>query len=189
MLGLTMKKYVPFLLFIIAFTGFLASQILWGDFHLNAGQVEADKQKYSVYESAFQGLKLSTTKSTSIELKNEKTPIVVLNFWASWCIPCLKEFDNLVKFQERYKGKVLVLGINGDQDEPLKNIQKIEAKYSLNFESVMDTESEISNKFMINTYPVSIVFHEGKVVYVSKKIHDFMDSDFLKLIDSTLKAK
>lgn len=184
-----MKKYVPFLLFIIAFTGFLASQILYGDFHLNAGQVEADKQKHSVYESAFQGLKLSTTKSTIIELRNEKSPVVVLNFWASWCLPCLKEFPGLVKFQERFKDKVRVIGINGDQDEPEKNIKKIEDKYALNFESAMDVDSEISNKFMINTYPVSIVFHRGRVIYVSKKIHDFMEPDFVKTIEAAIKAE
>ena len=71
----------------MAFSGFLSTQILWDTFHLNAEQVDQDKQKHSVYESAFQGLKLTTTKSTSIELKNEKEPIILLNFWASWCVP------------------------------------------------------------------------------------------------------
>lgn len=182
------KKYLPILLFIIAFSGFLSTQILWDTFHLNAGQVESDKQKHSVYESAFQGLKLTTTKSTIVELKNEKTPIIVLNFWATWCLPCLKEFPGLVKFQEKYKGKVKVIGINGDQEDPLKNIQKIEDKYKLNFESVMDADSKISDKFLINTYPVSIIFHRGKVIYVNKKIHDFMDASFLSIIDDALKA-
>src|SRR6478609_8544569 len=109
-----MKKYIPVLLFILAFSGFLSTQILWDTFHLNAEQVQADKQKHLVYETAFQGLKLTTTKSTTIELKNEKEPIIVLNFWASWCVPCLKEFPSLVAFQNKFKGQVKVIGVNGD---------------------------------------------------------------------------
>lgn len=183
-----MKKTIPVLLFIMAFSGFLSTQIIWDTFHLNASRVDQDKQKHSVYESKFQTLKLTTTKSTSIELGKIKEPIVVLNFWASWCLPCLKEFPSLVKFQEKYQGKVLVLGINGDEEDPQLNIGKTEKKYRLNFESVSDADSKITDLFMINTYPVSLIFHQGKVLYVTKTTHDFMDKDFLDIIDNALKA-
>lgn len=184
-----MKKYLPLLIFIMAFSGFLSTQILWDTFNLNAEQVDQDKQKYTLYETAFQGLKLTTTKSTSIELKNEKSPIVVLNFWASWCLPCLKEFPSLIQLQQKYPGQVKVIGINGDEEKPLEQIKKIESKYKLNFESAADPESTIANKFLVSSYPVSLVFHRGKVIYVSKKIHNFMDEDFLELIDDALKVK
>lgn len=180
------KKLIPILLFIMAFTGFLSTQILWDTFDSNAELVEADKQKHSVYETNFQALNLTTTKKTTIELRNEPAPIVVLNFWASWCIPCLKEFPSLVQFQEKYKGKVKVIGINGDTGDAVAEINKIESKYKLNFESVEDTNEVIAEKFLIRTYPVSIIYHKGQVIYVSKKMHNFMDPDFLKLIDSNL---
>lgn len=181
-----MKKLIPILLFIMAFTGFLSTQILWDGYNLNAKQLEADKQKHAVYETAFQTLKLTTSKKTTIELKNDPSQIILLNFWASWCHPCLQEFPSLVQFQEKYKGKVKVVGINGDEEKPVEAINKTEAKYKLNFESVVDEDSTISNQFLINTYPVSIVFHKGKVIYVNKKIHNFMDPEFLKLIDEAL---
>lgn len=181
-----MKKFIPVLLFIMAFSGFLSTQILWDHFHLNAQQEDQDKQKYSVYETNFQTLKLTTTKGQDVKVSEIKSPIVILNFWASWCLPCVKEFPSLVKFQEKYKGQVTVLGINGDEEDPEMNIKKVEAKYKLNFESAADPMSVISNKFMISTYPVSLVYHKGKVIYVNKKIHDFMDKEFLDLIDSHL---
>lgn len=180
------KKLIPILLFIMAFTGFLSTQILWDNFNSNAELVEADKQKHSVYETNFQTLKLTTTKNTTIELKNEKTPIVLLNFWASWCIPCLKEFPSLVKFQEKYQGKVKVIGINGDDENVDELIRKTENQYKLNFESVADPRSHIAEAFLVQTYPVSIVFHRGKVIYLSKKLHDFMDKEFIELIDREL---
>ncbi len=170
----------------MAFSGFLSTQILWDNFNLNAELVDEDKQKHSVYETNFQTLNLTTTKKTTIQLKNDPAPIIVLNFWASWCIPCLKEFPSLVQFQEKYKGKVKVIGINGDTDNPLELIRKSEARYKLNFESVEDANEKIAEMFMIRTYPVSIVFHKGKVIYVNKKLHNFMDADFTALIDKSL---
>lgn len=172
----------------MAFSGFLSTQILWDTFHLNAEQGDQDKQKHSVYERAFQGLKLTTTKSTSIELKLEKEPLILLNFWASWCVPCLKEFPSLVQFQEKYKGRVKVIGINGDEESAPELVKKTEAKYHLNFESATDTDSNIANQFLVATYPVSIVFHKGKVIFVSKKIHNFMDESFISQIESALKS-
>ncbi len=181
------KKLIPVILFIMAFTGFLSTQILWDEFNINAQQVDTDKQKHQVYESAFQALNITTTKNTTIELKKDPTPIIVLNFWASWCVPCLKEFPSLVKFQEKYRGKVKVIGINGDAEDAKESIRKTEAKYKLNFESAEDVGEKISEKFLIQTYPVSLVFHKGKVIYVNKKLHDFMGSEFLSIIDETLK--
>lgn len=183
------KKLIPIVLFIMAFSGFLSTQILWDTFNLNAEQVDQDKQKHSVYEANFQTLNLTTTNKKTIQLKNDPSPIIVLNFWASWCIPCLKEFPSLVQFQERYKSLVKVIGINGDSDNPGEQIRKTEAKYKLNFDSVEDPAERISEMFMIRTYPVSIIFHKGNVIYVNKKLHNFMDESFLSIIDGALKAK
>lgn len=182
------RKLIPVILFIMAFSGFLSTQILWDAFNSNAELVDADKQKYSVYETNFQTLNLTTTKNTTIELKKDPTPIILLNFWASWCIPCLKEFPSLVEFQEKYNGKVKVIGINGDTEDQTNLIKKTEAKFKLNFESVEDPYERVAEKFLIRTYPVSIVYHQGKVIYVNKKLHNFMDPEFLSLIDKSLKA-
>ncbi|MFY7993142.1 MAG: TlpA family protein disulfide reductase [Bacteriovoracaceae bacterium] len=181
-----MKKFLPITLFIMAFFGFLATQIIWDTFHLNAEQVQVEKEKYSLYENLFQEISVTSSKGTTYVLKDLKSPVVLVNFWASWCVPCLKEFPSLVEFQQKYKGKVTVIGINGDEEDPKMNVDKTEKKYKLNFESVLDPASVVSNKFMINTYPVSILYYKGKVIYVNKKIHDFMDKEFLAMIDKQI---
>lgn len=91
-----------------------------------------------------------------------------------------------MQFQEKYKGKVKVIGINGDTDNALELIKKTEVRYKLNFESVEDANEKLADSFMIRTYPVSIVFHKGKVIYVNKKLHNFMDAEFLSMIDKSL---
>lgn len=183
------KKFLPLiLLFIMTFSGVLSTQIILDKINLNAESGDPEKQKHALYETNFQALKLTTTKKTTIELKNEKTPIIVLNFWASWCVPCLKEFPSLVEFQNKFKDQVKVIGINGDTENTGELIAKTEKKYNLNFESVEDPYEKISESFLIRTYPVSIVYHKGKVLYVNKKMHNFMDSDFVSMVEKALKA-
>ena len=73
-------------------------------------------------------------------------------------------------------------------EETMQVVKKTEAKYRLNFESVTDADSTVANQFMVATYPVSLVFHRGKVIFVSKKIHNFMEESFLSTIESAIKA-
>jgi thiol-disulfide isomerase/thioredoxin len=52
--------------------------------------------------------------------------VLVVNFWATYCIPCLEEFPELKKLEETYSGKVEVIALSDeDPDQILKVIQKL----------------------------------------------------------------
>lgn len=183
-----MKRFLPILLVIIGFSGFLAAQILWHSLPTNAGQIDQEKGREQLFNSLFQELKLTSTKGSVLELKNLKTPLVVLNFWASWCVPCLKEFPSLIALQKKYGDKVTVVGVNGDEEEPLPLVEKTSQKYGLDFPQVLDPKSEISDRFLITSYPYTVIYHRGKVVHVALKAQDFMDEHLLSKINSALTA-
>ncbi|NYT52389.1 MAG: TlpA family protein disulfide reductase [Candidatus Vesicomyosocius endoextente] len=44
---------------------------------------------------------------------------LVINFWATWCPPCLKEIPTFVKFYEKNKDRILILGLNYEQDDKI----------------------------------------------------------------------
>jgi thiol-disulfide isomerase/thioredoxin len=182
-----MKKKIPLYLFILAFSGFISTQILWDVFKLSASQSTREDSKTLQFQSLFKELNFKTSDNTEINLKELKTPIVILNFWASWCLPCLKEFPSLVQLQKKFPNKITVIGINGDEQEPLKEIEKISKKYELNFKNVVDDKSIVGDKFFVSSYPYSVVYLNGKVVHVSQKTMDFLDSSFLQLIESGIK--
>jgi thiol-disulfide isomerase/thioredoxin len=184
-----MKKFLPILLVVLSFSGFICVQILWNSRPSSASQMGQDKSKEQLYENLFKELKLTTTTNQTIELKSLKTPLVVVNFWASWCLPCLKEFPSLLEFQKKYGSRMTVIGINGDEETPLELVEKTSKKYGLAFPQVLDPKSEISDRFLITSYPYTVIYHHGKVVHISHKIQDFTDKDLIARVDGALSSK
>ena len=71
----------------------------------------------------------SNWSSTAIENK-----VVILNFWAPWCLPCRTEIPHLIEIQMRYKPALLVIGIAIDQEEA---VRRFEIEVGLNYLSLI----------------------------------------------------
>jgi hypothetical protein len=75
---------------------------------------------------------------------------------------------------------VLVIGINNDEEDAKKLITKIENKYDLKFESVMDEKVSFADKFMVSKVPTSIIFINKKFYKFIPEKFDFVNEDFIK---------
>jgi cytochrome c biogenesis protein CcmG, thiol:disulfide interchange protein DsbE len=54
----------------------------------------------------------------NVTLSKFRGQVVVLNFWATWCLPCVQELPSLVEMQRRIKAKgVIVIAVSVDVDE------------------------------------------------------------------------
>lgn len=61
-----------------------------------------------------------------------KGKVVVVNFWATWCGPCVKEFPDLVKLQKNYQAKgVELVTISCDEPSDLKKVNRFLAKQGI----------------------------------------------------------
>lgn len=64
----------------------------------------------SVFSSYSQEVKtISSTDEYQQVLDSFKDKVILVNFWATWCLPCVKEFPELVKLQKNYKDNDFVL--------------------------------------------------------------------------------
>lgn len=182
-----MKKIFPILSIFLFFVVLLVGQMTLSGSMTSANKVTISEERTKAYEKIFNDLKLKTTKGSEFDLKNIGQEIVILNFWASWCRPCVSEFAALNQLIEKLpKEKLLVVGINNDDEKPKKAVKETEKEYKLKFESVIDADSDLAGKFRINNIPASIVYHKGKVIHFVNKEFDFVNNDFVELLKSKL---
>lgn len=113
--------------------------------------------------------------------------ILLLNFWATWCPPCIKEIPALLKLKQRYKNDLEIFFISVDFNFD-KTVPKFLKKN--NFEKLNvfnDQKLLISNKFKIKIMPTTIVIDKNfkKVSKVTGYV-DWLSKDYLELIEKLL---
>jgi thiol-disulfide isomerase/thioredoxin len=108
--------------------------------------------------------KLTSLDGKPLTLADVRGKVVFLNFWATWCGPCRAEVADLVDLQERYKGRLQIIGLNVDDDDAAE-IQKYVLETGINYPVAM-TSNEVRTQYGgIPALPTSFVLDtEGRVV-------------------------
>jgi cytochrome c biogenesis protein CcmG/thiol:disulfide interchange protein DsbE len=99
----------------------------------------------------------------SVTLSQLRGQTVVLNFWATWCPPCVEEMPSLVQMQQRLKGKgVTVLAVSVDADEGAYH--RFLKDHGINLLTVRDADQKSNNLYGTFKFPETyIVDRDGKV--------------------------
>ena len=94
---------------------------------------------------------------------------VLLNFWATWCLPCAKEFPHLQRLHDHYRESGFqVLAISVDGPDRLAKVSSFVGRYGYTFPVLLDTESKVVtlyNPQLVLPYSV-LVDRSGRVRYV-----------------------
>ena len=99
----------------------------------------------------------------TITLSQFRGQVVVLNFWATWCPPCIEETPSLVQMQARLKNKgVVVLAVSIDADDAAYH--KFLKDYSVNMVTVRDEAKKAATLYGTFGWPESYVIDRNGVI-------------------------
>lgn len=110
-----------------------------------------------------------------------KGKVVIVDFWASWCEPCKVELPALNKLHQKYKGKVVVIGVN--VDENLNDAKTFLKDHPVGFDLVHDKGQKNAGELGIEKMPTSFILSNGKIV----KVHEAFREGDDKKIDAEVK--
>lgn len=129
--------------------------------------------------------------NNTFTLSKVSSPIVIINFWASWCAPCLEEFPSFIRLLEKFEGKVTLVAISVDEnDEQTKSFL---ANLSLSHKNLIilkDPQYFLAEKFGTFKIPESYIFTKDRKLL--KKISgsiDWMSPQITSTINEQLSGK
>jgi len=107
--------------------------------------------------------KLTSLDGKPLTIAALQGKVIILNFWATWCGPCRAEIPDLIALQDRYKGRLQIIGLNVDDEEA--DIQQYVQEMGINYPVAM-TSNDVRIQFGgIPALPTSFVLDtEGRVV-------------------------
>ncbi len=185
-----MKKYFPILVSISVFFLLAIGQVVWDVLPLTAGLAKKEEGDALAYEYALKTFKAKNIDGQEFASNFYKNKIVIVNFWASWCAPCLAEFPTLTELRTRFKkDELAIIAVNTDEDHQFETIEKLSHQYNFNFDLVVDSEGLLVKKFKVESIPLSLIFVDGKLVEKNNGAVDFSSVENVEKFKKYLNRK
>lgn len=130
---------------------------------------------------------LENITGKKIDLSQFKNKIVILDFWASWCSPCIASFTEMQKLVTKYKNDTTVVFLFVDtwenkklQDckETAKNILN---KNNYNFNVIFDVDGQLAKQYKLKSIPSKFVIDQkGNIVNMGNDMNITLEIEYCK---------
>jgi thiol-disulfide isomerase/thioredoxin len=112
------------------------------------------------------------SKKISLAKLKESTRFILLDFWASWCGPCLATIPVLKEMAANYTAENLtIIGISLDRD--LRDLKKTVAAQKMTWPQIQDVEDDMSNKFGAFKIPAFVLIdNKGAIIFRGTGLED-----------------
>jgi len=107
---------------------------------------------------------LESLAGTQVRLSERLGKPMILNFWATWCAPCVLEMPAIQKYYEKYSGQFTVLAVNAD--ETRFEVQTFADDMGLTFDVLLDPGAKTQSLYRIGGYPTSFFVDADGVIRV-----------------------
>ena len=110
---------------------------------------------------------LTTLEGATIKLSDYQGRRIMLNFWASWCAPCLAETPDLVSaynnLLKQGESDILFVGIGVNDD--IQNLRKFAENNRVPYLIINDTTSVVADAYGVIAMPITVFIDEKGLIY------------------------
>jgi peroxiredoxin len=119
-------------------------------------------------------------------LENYRDRVLVVNFWASWCTPCVRELPGLNRLRKEFDDQPFeIFGVN--VAEPPNRLKRFLKRHPIDFHVLYDRESEAFYAWSVKGLPTSFVIdREGSIRYLVRGAMEWDDVETIGIIRSLL---
>jgi peroxiredoxin len=109
-------------------------------------------------------IQLKDVFGNTVSLSDFRGKVVFLNFWATWCPPCVIEMPSMQKLHRRFKDKNFVMvAINSQETDA--QVKSFFDKSKLSFTALLDSSGEVGTGFDVYALPTTFVLDkEGRII-------------------------
>lgn len=125
----------------------------------------------SFCQESFPSISIKSVSGKSINLnelvESSKDKMVVLAFWATWCIPCINELENINDvYKEKQEEKPFTfIAVSVDDSRTSQRVKPFIKGKGWDFEVLIDLNSDLKRALNITDVPHTLIFKDGKIVY------------------------
>lgn len=114
---------------------------------------------------------LPDTKGEKVALSSLRGSLVLVDFWASWCGPCIKEQPLLLKLYNAYPDKLSIYAVSMDTKKPLWTAAIAKAKLPwTNVSDLKYWQSPVIGDYMLQSIPLNFLIDKNGII-LAKNIH------------------
>ena len=131
---------------------------------------------------------LTALAGERLSLDHYRGKVVLLDFWQTWCVPCVEAIPHLKSLQQKYKDQgLVVLGVSDKLDqEGINVLRKFASDYSVSYPLLIDDKGLVAAKYAITGYPhLFIIDGAGRIALERQGVID--DKDLEQEILETLR--
>ena len=137
-----------------------------------------------IYEKplSIKNLKFKDLNLQDVDLSNKKGNIMIINFWATWCLPCREEMPSLEKLAQNYSD-IKIYPINMEKPSKLRTRDFYNSIGVTGLDIYFDPEFKLVKQFKVRGMPTSILINKNGMEFarVIGEI-DFFSEEFLNFI-------
>jgi thiol-disulfide isomerase/thioredoxin len=131
---------------------------------------------------------LKDMKGVTHQLSQYENNVILINFWATWCPPCIEELPSLQRLQQLFKGKAFKI-LTIDIGEPAELIQPfLEEVEATDLTVLLDRQGKSHQEWNIYVFPTNFLLDRaGNIRYAAVGALNWDEPAIIDMIDLLLK--